>query len=44
MKKDGMAFINEFTHVYSPYAYNAKVVVLNISGGYFYNIEDTNFI
>ena len=40
MKKDGMAFINEFTHVYSPYAYNAKVVVLNISGGYFYNIEE----
>ena len=40
LKKDGMSLINQFTHLYAPYAYDANVVVLNISGGYFYNMEE----
>ena len=36
---DEMGKISFFTHLYTPYGYNARMIVLNVSGGYFYNSD-----
>ena len=40
LNKDSLAYVFQFTHCSAPYTHDANAVVLNISGGYFYNIND----
>ena len=37
---DDITKIGQFTHLYPPFTYNARILILNISGGYFFNSED----
>lgn len=40
VKGDDVAKIGQFTHLYPPFTYNSRLLILNMTGGYFFNSEE----